>query len=120
MEFEVTTLEVEEEEESNRKQTTIFDAINDSVENSEQEIADKKIEEMKQRMRYLKDLNQSSKDDGAMEEMENVPAYIRKGVNLEDNPHSSENDVSRTSLVEEPNKKPELRSNNSFLHDNVD
>ncbi|MFT6003855.1 MAG: cell division protein FtsZ, partial [Bacteroidia bacterium] len=49
-----------------------------------------------------------------------VPAYKRKGVNLEDVAHSSEMEISRTSLIEEPEKKPELRTNNSFLHDNVD
>ena len=52
--------------------------------------------------------------------LENVPAYKRKGVNLEDVPHSSEMEISRTSLIEEPEQKPELRTNNSFLHDNVD
>lgn len=123
VEFEITTLDLDEEEEqeeATRKQTTIFDVIDAENENKENLEANKKIEEMKRRMRYLKELNQNSNKEHGLEEMESIPAYIRKGINLDEKPHSSEHSVSRTSLVEEPNKKPELRSNNSFLHDNVD
>lgn len=123
VEFEVKeldNLEQEEVEMEDKKQTTIFDEIQDRQAEAANVEADAKIEEMKKRMKYLKDLNKSAKEDQGMEEMENVPAFIRKGVNLDDKPHSSDNEISRTSLIEEPNKKPELRSNNSFLHDNVD
>ena len=120
VEFQVEPLDLEEDEAS-KKQTTIFDVINEeSQEQSENAMADLKIEEMKRRMRYLKDLNETAQKEEGIEELENVPAYIRKGVNLEDKPHSSDSEISRTSLVEEPDKKPELRQNNSFLHDNVD
>ena len=121
VEFHITELESEEAEtEESRKQTTIFDVIDEEGNNSEKESADHKIAELKRRMRYLKELNTNSNKEEGMEELENVPAYIRKGVNLEEKPHSSDTEISRTSLVEEPNKKPELRENNSFLHDNVD
>ena len=75
---------------------------------------------MKQRMRYLKELNETANKENGIEELEGVPAYKRKGVKLDEISHSSDMDISRTSLVEEPDKKPELRSNNAFLHDNVD
>lgn len=121
IEFEVTPLDiVDEDEDSLRKQTTIFDALNEQKEHSANAEADRKIQEMKQRMRYLKDLNKTANQEDGVEELEAVPAYIRKGITLDDKPHSSETEISRTSLVEEPNKKPELRSGNSFLHDNVD
>jgi len=55
-----------------------------------------------------------------MDELEKVPAYKRMGVSLDEINHSSESELSRTSLVDEPEAKPTLRSNNSFLHDNVD
>ncbi len=120
VEFEVAPLDLETEDEATKKQTTIFDEIQQTQRSQEDIDADRKIQEMKQRMRYLKDLNKTATKDDGVEELESVPAYIRKGVNLEEKPHSSESEISRTSLVEEPNKKPELRSNNSFLHDNVD
>ena len=128
VEFEITELPeneaeaqlTEEESEESKRQTTIFDAIDDASTVEETQAANQKLEEMKKRMKYLKELNHSATKPEGMEEMEGVPAYIRKGIKLDDVSHSSENDVSRMSLVEEPDKKPELRSNNSFLHDNVD
>lgn len=53
-------------------------------------------------------------------EMENTPAFIRKNVQLNPVPHSSENNVSRYTLGTDADNKPELKSTNSFLHDNVD
>ena len=102
-----------------QKQTTIFDQLGD-YEEDETVAANQKIEQMKQRMKYLRELNESANKENGVEELENVPAYKRKGVNLEDVAHSSEMEISRTSLIEELEKKPELRTNNSFLHDNVD
>lgn len=45
-----------------------------------------------------------------------VPAYMRKKVDLDDVPHSSERNISRYNL----NEDNELLGNNKFLHDNVD
>ena len=45
-----------------------------------------------------------------------VPAYMRKNVNLQDYPHSSERNISRFNL----NDENEILGNNKFLHDNVD
>jgi cell division protein FtsZ len=45
-----------------------------------------------------------------------VPAYMRKNVNLQDHPHSSERNISRFNL----NDDNEILGNNKFLHDNVD
>ncbi len=44
------------------------------------------------------------------------PAYERRRVNLQDVPHSSENNISRFNL----NDDDELLGNNRYLHDNVD
>ncbi len=51
-------------------------------------------------------------------ELENQPAYIRRKVQLDDLPHSSDHHFSKWTISDED--EPELRSNNSFLHDNVD
>ena len=53
-------------------------------------------------------------------DMENTPAFIRKNVQLNPVPHSSESNVSRYTLGTDADNKPEIKSNNSFLHDNVD
>ncbi len=110
----------EEEEEKDRRQTTIFDVIDEIKEEDAIREANAKIEEMKHRMKHLRELNSNALDEEKAEEFENVPAYKRKGVKLDNVNHSSESEVSRYSLIEEPDKKPELNSNNSFLHDNVD
>ncbi len=84
--------------------------------------ADKeRVEKLKQRMVEMRKLSQDIRNPQMVDEMYNVPAYIRKAINLEKVPHSSENNLSRVSLVEEKEeKKHELKQNNSFLHDNVD
>ena len=55
-----------------------------------------------------------------MEEMEKVPAYMRRNVELPDVSHLNESPVSRYTLGTDTNNKTGLRENNSFLHDNVD
>ena len=55
-----------------------------------------------------------------IEEFENEPAYKRQGIELSDGPQDIENQVSRTSVTSDENEDIQVRSNNSFLHDNVD
>lgn len=53
-------------------------------------------------------------------ELENIPAYKRRNVELNDVTPSSESQVARMTLSENPDKSLDLRSENSFLHKNVD
>lgn len=55
-----------------------------------------------------------------IDEIEKEPAYKRRGVHLDQTAHSSEISTSRTTLEIDDNDGIQLRSNNSFLHDNVD
>lgn len=57
-----------------------------------------------------------------IDEIENQPAYKRMGVDLEDVEPSQEvtENKSRITLSSDDNDDIQLRSNNSFLHDNVD
>ncbi|MFT4832882.1 MAG: cell division protein FtsZ [Psychroserpens sp.] len=72
-----------------------------------------------ERRRKLKDFNYKFQNSmNRIDEIEKQPAYKRQGVNL--NEASRENKVSRTSLSEDSNDEIQMRSNNSFLHDNVD
>ena len=56
---------------------------------------------------------------GNLEEIEKVPAYMRRNVDLEETPVSKEINVSKYNVVESDNGA-EIKKNNSFLHDNVD
>ncbi len=72
-----------------------------------------------ERRRKMKDFNYKF-NNAKIDEIEKEPAYKRQGVNLEDAQHSSETSASRTSVTTDDNDDIQLRSNNSFLHDNVD
>ena len=74
----------------------------------------------KERIRRLKDLSIKLRSNEEIEEMENVPAYKRRNVELSDVTPSSESVAARYTLGEDENHNPELRENNSYLHDNVD
>lgn len=56
---------------------------------------------------------------GNLDEIEKVPAYMRRNIELEETPDAREINVSQYNIVDGENG-PELKKNNSFLHDNVD
>ncbi len=73
-----------------------------------------------ERRRKLKDFNYKFQHNRAnIDDIEKQPAYKRQGVDLNQTP-DGEGKVSRTTLSEDSNDELRLRSNNSFLHDNVD
>jgi len=74
----------------------------------------------RERIEKLKNLSYKLKTESGLEELEKEPAYKRKKVDLDNSNPSEESKVSRFSLYEDEEKKVEVRSNNSFLHDNVD
>ncbi len=55
-----------------------------------------------------------------LSDMEKEPAYKRRNIQLENVPASNESQVSRFTLTNDPDNKPEIKSNNTFLHDRVD
>lgn len=75
-----------------------------------------------ERREKFKDFNYKfhNKVNRNIDEIEKEPAYKRMGVELDDTLHSSETPQSRTTLDIDDNDDIQLRSNNSFLHDNVD
>jgi cell division protein FtsZ len=86
---------------------------------------DKKIKETatkenEERKEHLKKFNHAFKHSvSKIDEFEKQPAYKRMGLEL-DQPSSSESNESRLSVDSDKNDDIQLRSNNSFLHDNVD
>ena len=72
-----------------------------------------------QRRKSLKNFNYKFQNSRkSIDEIEKQPAYKRQNVELDDTP--KEQKTSRMSLGEDSNDEIQLRSNNSFLHDNVD
>ena len=72
-----------------------------------------------ERRKKLKDFNYKFHNSTSkIEEFEREPAYKRSGVDLSAARQANGN--SRLSLGTDSNDDPQLRSNNSFLHDNVD
>jgi len=55
-----------------------------------------------------------------LNDLEKEPAYKRKNVKLENVIPSEQNNYSRFTLSDDNNNRPEIRPNNSFLHDRVD
>jgi len=71
------------------------------------------------RLKKIKELNLQINTPVGLRDLEKEPAYVRRQKKLNDVPHSSENAVSRLSLFDDGTNNG-IRTNNSFLHDNVD
>tara|TARA_R110000868_G_scaffold822_3_gene6106 strand:- start:172 stop:2118 length:1947 start_codon:yes stop_codon:yes gene_type:complete len=113
------------EEELVFERKTIEKPITKVEDNSEIDPMDMPLEELlrsrsEERKRKLKDFNYKFQNNNSnrIDDIEKHPAYKRQGVNLND--VNRENKISRTSLSEDSNDEIQIRSNNSFLHDNVD
>ncbi len=109
--FEKKTISREEGAEGDLSHREV-DPMNSPIEAMLKERAD-------ERRRKLKDFNYKFQNSvSSIDEIEKEPAYRRQGVNLDENPKGGK--VSKTSLSEDSNGDMQLRSNNSFLHGNVD
>jgi cell division protein FtsZ len=114
---------LEEEKKSN---SAIENSTSES--DSEENISHLSTEEQQKRssdrFSKIKELSNKLKTPSGLADLENEPAYKRRNVSLLNTPHSSESTVSKYTVTEETdengNKTTGLKSNNSFLHDNVD
>jgi len=82
-------------------------------------IADLQMQRSKERRLKMKEFNYKF-NNSKIDDIEKEPAYKRHGIDLEEVRHSSENNESRLTLNLDENDDIQLRTNNSFLHDNVD
>ena len=80
-------------------------------------IADGLAKRTEARKIKLKEYNYNFSKAKRISEMEKEPAFKRAGIDLEDVDSVK---TSRTSISEDSNGETNLRTNNSFLHDNVD
>lgn len=107
------------------KKTVTEASLGDENENSEKaDPFNSSISEMLKdradaRRKTMKDFNYKFKSNvNSIDDIEKEPAYKRQGVDLTEN--TKEQKVSRTSLSEDSNDEIQIRTNNSFLHGNVD
>lgn len=101
------------------QETTVEEETDEDVEDTELPISEILKQRTAERRRKMKDFNYKF-NTAKIDDIEKVPAYKRQGVNLEEAKHSSETDISRTSVGLDDNDDLQIRTNNSFLHDNVD
>jgi len=92
-----------------------LDPFNTSIEESLRLRADarrKKLKEFNYKFRHNVNANN-------VDEIEKEPAYKRMGIDLSES-SGVNGEISRTTISTDSNDDIQLRSNNSFLHDNVD
>jgi cell division protein FtsZ len=80
-----------------------------------EEILKSRAEERKSK---LKNFNHKFNNPNRIDDLEKEPAFRRLGLDVTSMPN--QNPPSRMSLGMDSNDDMQLRSNNSFLHDNVD
>jgi cell division protein FtsZ len=93
------------------------DSIRRIIEESLPEINTDFQNKANERISRLRNLSSRFLAHEDLAELENTPAYIRRGVSLPETPSSKEQVVSRYTLDAETG---DIRSNNTYLHDNVD
>jgi cell division protein FtsZ len=75
----------------------------------------------RERIMRLREVSLRLNSPSGVADMEKEPAYKRRNIKLENTPASGDSNVSRYTLaMDESQNKPEIRSNNTFLHDRVD
>ena len=110
-------LKLEEEEDEKNENKNLKDELNkfSPINNS---IAEGLARRKEERKNKLVEFNYRFNKNLKTEELEREPAYKRQKVDF----NSEENDssISNTTIGEDSSKTDVLRTNNSFLHDNVD
>ena len=117
VEDEVSEKEIELKVDQNVEEPISFQSQEENKLNEAKEIIDERLERIKKATQKLR-------SPLGLNEMESVPAYKRRNIELDDVNPSSESEVSKYTLWESEDdngeKRTGLSDNNSFLHDNVD
>jgi cell division protein FtsZ len=109
----------EDDETSGEKEKSPKKAVKEN-----QDKYSKRIQKIKSSQNILKEKGLKTKEiEDNIDELEDEPAYVRKNIRIKQTDHSSKSKVSKYSLSdeeEEKENKTRLRSDNAYLHDNVD
>ena len=107
-------LELDDEHEITQEQETLQTMESSAISTDTMKV------EARERENRLRAISQQLRTPSGLTDLEDVPAYKRNNVELEETTHSAEDEVSKYTLSEGENNTTELKQNNSFLHDNVD
>ena len=117
LEDEVDEKEIELKIDQQVEESTLFQSRDENKLKEAKEIIDERLERIKKATQKLR-------SPQGLNEIENVPAFKRRNVELDELNSSSESDISKYTLWESEDddgeKRTGLSDNNSFLHDNVD
>ena len=118
LDFKFEVVEKQEENSPLESEDILIDSTPDTP--FDKTISEANVEENEKRKEHLKKFNHAFKHSmNKIDEFEKQPAYKRMGVDIEES-DSPASDDSRMSVENDDNDEIQLRSNNSFLHDNVD
>ena len=78
------------------------------------------LKRSQERIAQLKHMSMKMQSPSGIADLEDQPAYVRRNIKLTDVTPSSSTEQSRYALGKDDEDQTSLRSNNSFLHDNVD
>ena len=118
LDFKFEVVEKQEENIPLESEDILIDSTPDTP--FDKTISEANVEENEKRKEHLKKFNHAFKHSmNKIDEFEKQPAYKRMGVDIEES-DSPASDDSRMSVENDNNDEIQLRSNNSFLHDNVD
>ncbi|MFL2593166.1 MAG: cell division protein FtsZ [Flavobacteriaceae bacterium] len=119
-----SVIEIESKMNSSEIDTTTIEAVDKSQKNDLQDpfnssVSDFQKQRSAERRLRMKEFNYKF-NKSKIDDIENEPAYKRRGIELENKNYSEDNEISRTSITLDENDDMKIRKNNSFLHDNVD
>jgi cell division protein FtsZ len=101
------------------QQPTLFENDRPPV-NSEEPPKSLKEAELEERMRKLRSTDYNYHNPDSLKGMEDIPAYLRKSINLQEENRKEEPKLSKLSLEDVDDNRFILSDNNTYLHDNVD
>ena len=119
-----SVIEIESKMNSSEIHSTTIEAVDKSQKDDLQDpfnssVSDFQKQRSAERRLRMKEFNYKF-NKSKIDDIENEPAYKRRGIELENKNYSEDNEISRTSITLDENDDMKIRKNNSFLHDNVD
>ncbi|MEL6719038.1 MAG: cell division protein FtsZ, partial [Bacteroidota bacterium] len=92
--------------------------VRDDDKSQEEEMMRRRKEIEQKRREKLRNSNVKLNNPKVVNELENEPAYLRRGIDLDEVHHADSQEYSVWTISDD--EEPQIRANNSYLHDNVD
>ena len=114
------------EEDMNPQKIVSSDLVTETMEETLNTVETAKIDadtmkvESREREDRLRNISMQLRTPSGLTSLEDVPAYKRNNIEINDLTHSSDSESSSYTLTNGDDNVTELKKNNSFLHDNVD